>query len=93
MQLNRGRTGLRVQPFNPCLPDPHSLVCSRWIPLGSTSRLAARSTDPSRCTTPYDAPTPTMGAAIPFSWPAGILAATANPGWDGHGGPQGPLAP
>jgi hypothetical protein len=63
MQLARGRSGYRVHPFNPCLPDPHALVCSRWIP-------AAGSRFP-----PYDIVDTLTGAmsgmpgdAIPFAW-------------------------
>jgi Bacterial TSP3 repeat len=81
MQLERDRTGLRMQPFNPCLPDPYSLTCSRFVPLGG----------PSTAWPPFDGTEP-LGAAMPFSWPAGTDAAMAGPGqgWNGHGGPQGP---
>lgn len=30
-QLSRLQIGYRVQPFNPCLPDPHSPTCSRYV--------------------------------------------------------------
>lgn len=33
MQLGRGKTGLRVHPFNPCLPNLHASNCSRRGPL------------------------------------------------------------
>lgn len=33
MQLGRGKTGLRVNPFNPCLPNLHAANCSRHAPL------------------------------------------------------------
>ncbi len=91
MQLGRNRTGLRVQPFNPCLPDPNALTCSRWIPLGG----------PSTAWPPFDGSEPVgdpfatpavPGAAIPFSWgPPPNIPAKATPGWLGNGGPQGPL--
>jgi hypothetical protein len=88
MQLARTRTGLRVQPFNPCLPDPNAITCSRYVPLGG----------PSASWPPFDGtepigdlnhlPQPIDGAAVPFSWP---VASTAKPGWQGTAGPQGPL--
>jgi hypothetical protein len=63
MQLARSRSGYRVQPFNPCLPDPHARTCSRWIP------------EDSRRFPPYDIVDATTGAtsgmagdAIPFGW-------------------------
>lgn len=63
MQLARARSGYRVHPFNPCLPDPHARVCSRWIPL-SGERFP-----------PYDivdtqtgATSGMAGDAIPFGW-------------------------
>jgi IPT/TIG domain len=31
MQLSRRQSGYRVHPFNPCLPDPHAYVCSRYV--------------------------------------------------------------
>jgi len=34
-QLSRLAVGYRVQPFNPCLPDPHSPTCSRWTRIGT----------------------------------------------------------
>ena len=42
MQLARWRSGYRVHPFNPCLPDPHARTCSRWIPLGRGALRALR---------------------------------------------------
>lgn len=30
-QFARLQIGYRVQPFNPCLPDPHSPTCSRYV--------------------------------------------------------------
>jgi hypothetical protein len=64
MQLARWRSGYRVQPFNPCLPDPHARTCGRWYPLDG-SRFP-----------PYDIVDSATGAmsgmrndAIPFAWP------------------------
>lgn len=79
MEQSRGGTGLRLQPFNPCLPDPHSPTCSRYVPFDNPWP-------------PFDGTEP-PDAALPFSWPAGKDAAMASPpgtGWNGYGGPQGP---
>jgi hypothetical protein len=62
MQLSRYQTGYRVHPFNPCLPNPHSLTCSRYIPLSGTAWP------------PFDKVSDTAtsgmpGEAIPFAWP------------------------
>jgi len=76
MQLGRERTGLRVQPYNPCLPDPYAPTCSRSVPLSV-----------SQAWPPFDG-SQKAGDAIPFSWP--LPSATAVPGWNGLGGPQGP---
>jgi hypothetical protein len=68
MQLARSRSGYRVHPFNPCLPDPHARVCARWLPFGDGERWP-----------PYDIVDTTTGAtsgmggdAIPFAWPAPV---------------------
>jgi hypothetical protein len=65
MQLSRRGSGYRVQPFNPCLPDPHARTCSRWLPFSDGERFA-----------PTDIVDPTTGAtsgmegdATPFAWP------------------------
>ncbi|WP_324904699.1 IPT/TIG domain-containing protein [Baekduia sp.] len=34
-QLSRLQVGYRVQPFNPCLPDPHAATCGRWTRIGT----------------------------------------------------------
>jgi hypothetical protein len=62
MQISRSESGYRVQPFNPCLPDPHAITCSRYIPFGATKWP------------PFDdvGPNTTSGQpgdGIPFSWP------------------------
>jgi hypothetical protein len=90
MELNRERTGLRVQPFNPCLPDPYSRSCSRWYPI-----------EPSKRWPPFDGTEPVYvpatatdpeipGAVMPFTWPVTTVPGAA--GWNGRGGPQGPDA-
>jgi hypothetical protein len=73
MQRSRSQSHLRVQPYNPCLPDPYSPTCSRWIPL--TGVWA-----------PFDG-SQAVGAAIPFAWPIDNTAVPG--GWNGNGGPQG----
>jgi len=78
MQLGRPRTGLRMHAFNPCLPDPYSLTCSRFIPPGG----------PANAWPPFDGTEP-IGAALPLSWPTVALAGPGQ-GWNGMGGPQGP---
>jgi hypothetical protein len=62
MQFSRWDIGYRVQPFNPCLPDPHSRVCSRYAPLTGD------------VWPPFDlvdnvATSGMPGDAIPFAWP------------------------
>ncbi len=77
MQLGRDRTGLRVQPYNPCLPDPYAPTCSRSVPVTVAQPWA-----------PFDG-SQKVGDATPFSWP--LPSVTALPGWNGLGGPQGPM--
>jgi hypothetical protein len=72
MQLTRGEVGYRVQPFNPCLPDPHASVCGRYIPIGEDKAWP-----------PFDG-TQAVYDAIPFgvpnynysTWVAGVAANT-----------------
>jgi hypothetical protein len=93
-QLSREQIGYRVQPFNPCLPDPHSPTCSRYVIIGSSPWP------------PFDG-SQDLDDAIPFAWPnvirptwdgtpPGVDHGTWDPvgwfdvdGWDGLGGPQG----
>jgi hypothetical protein len=93
-QLSREQVGYRVQPFNPCLPDPHSPTCSRYVLLGIDAWP------------PFDG-SQSYGDAIPFAndgmdftaWdgitPPGSVHGPWDPsgwfvdGWDGMGGPQG----
>jgi hypothetical protein len=88
MQLGRSGSGYFVNPFNPCLPNPYSVTCGRYIPL-----------DPSSAWAPFDGSEPVyvpatvtdpaiQGAAIPFTWPMTRAIAPDN-GWNGQGGPQG----
>jgi hypothetical protein len=84
MQLGREGTGLRVQPFNPCLPDPYALTCGRFVPIGTSAWAPFDKSEPSTLSAPGAA------AVIPFTWPG--VATTSSDGWNGNGGPQGPLS-
>ncbi len=64
MQLSRWGSGYRVQPFNPCLPDPHARTCSRWLPFG-TDRFAPTDV----VDTQTGATSAMRGDAVPFAWP------------------------
>jgi hypothetical protein len=96
MELSRTQIGYRVQPFNPCLPNPHSLTCSRYTRIGLDSWP------------PFDG-SQALGDAIPFRSTnvtyANWLSNQVQPGtvsgpwqrtpafvaaWDTMGGPQGP---
>jgi hypothetical protein len=84
MQLNRDRGPLVAQPFNPCLPDPWSLTCGRYIPLDSDGNAWPPFNEAYR--TKYKC------KAMPFTQ-APTAPAPGNPGWNLRGGPQGPTAP
>jgi hypothetical protein len=75
MELSREEQGLRVQPYNPCLPNPHALVCSRYVPFNEAWPPFDGSQQP--------------GDAIPFVW-AGTSTPPPGGGWDGLGGQEGP---
>jgi hypothetical protein len=77
MERSRLQTGLRVQPYNPCLPDPYSATCSRYVPVNNAWP-------------PFDGSQQT-GDQTPFMWPRpGSSSGATNP-WNGRGGPQGPF--
>jgi IPT/TIG domain-containing protein len=71
MERSRTQVGLRIQPYNPCLPDPHSRVCSRYVPF-------------SGAWPPFDS-SQQVGDEMPFRWPRPGSASGTNP-WDGTGG-------
>lgn len=75
MELSRSRAGLRVQPYNPCLPDPHARTCSRYVPFTGAWP-------------PFDG-SQQIHDVIPFIYPRPTPTPGAG-GWDGLGGPQGP---
>lgn len=68
MQLARSRSGYRVQPFNPCLPDPHARTCSRWLPFSDGERWAPNDI----VDTQTGATSGMAGDAIPFGWPGPV---------------------
>jgi hypothetical protein len=74
MERSRLDTGLRVQPYNPCLPNPYSISCGRYHPfVGSWP--------------PWDDDhSQAVGDEVPFIWPRPSPASGLNP-WDGTGGP------
>jgi hypothetical protein len=80
MQLGRYRGTLAVQPYNPCLPNPWSLTCSRWVPIPEAERWP-----------PFDETYlgDYYGKAMPFTLNKDVPVPPA-PGWNGTGGPQGP---
>lgn len=72
MERSRLQVGLRVQPYNPCLPDPHSLTCGRYVP----------PVDP---WPPFDG-SQAAGDQTPFLSPRPGVPSGLNP-WNGLGGP------
>jgi hypothetical protein len=77
MERSRAQIGLRVQPYNPCLPNPHSRVCSRYVPFQN----AWPPFDGSQQYTNGS----TTGDEIPFIYPRPLTSSGLNP-WDGLGG-------
>jgi hypothetical protein len=78
MELARPDSGLFVNPFNPCLPDPYALTCSRYLPIDTGSVYA-----------PFSTPN-WVGSVVPLTWPAPTPPASGQTFWNGKGGPQGP---
>ena len=67
---------LRVEPYNPCLPDPYSPTCSRYVPKGNEWP-------------PFDG-SQKQGDPIPFMLDGSSVPGWDGRTWDGHsGGPQG----
>jgi hypothetical protein len=71
MQRSRAQLGLRVQPYNPCLPNPQSRTCSRYVPFTGAWP-------------PFDG-SQSVGDEMPFRWPRPGSPSGTNP-WDGTGG-------
>jgi hypothetical protein len=84
MELARRGSGLFVNPFNPCLPDPYAITCSRYLPLDGTVYP------------PFDGHKDKwLGSAVPLTWSDAPEydppdAAAGQTFWNGAGGPQGP---
>jgi hypothetical protein len=72
MERSRAQIGLRVQPYNPCLPNPHSPTCGRYYPF--VDRWP-----------PFDG-SQAAGDTIPFIYPRPTTQSGVDP-WDGNGGP------
>jgi hypothetical protein len=85
MELARWGTGLFVNPFNPCLPNPYALTCSRYLPLDGTTYA------------PWDDNhyAKWLGSVVPLTWSDDPAydppdATSGQTFWNGRGGPQGP---
>jgi IPT/TIG domain len=77
MQESRKLSGWRVQPFNPCLPNPYAALCGRYVPFSNQWA-------------PFDG-SQQVDDELPFRFPRPtVTAAPAGTGWDGSGGSQGP---
>jgi hypothetical protein len=94
MELGRWDSGLFVNPYNPCLPNPYAITCSRYLPLDGT--LYA----------PWDSAhyAKWLHSAVPLTWNDADPsydppdAASGEHFWNGAGGqqfpdPDGPKAP
>jgi hypothetical protein len=77
MQQSRSQIGLRVQPYNPCLPNPYAALCSKWVPF-------------TNAWPPFD-DSQQHGDAVPFVWKRPSTQPLTG-GWNGTGGYQGPTA-
>jgi hypothetical protein len=80
MELARRDSGLFVNPYNPCLPDPYAITCSRYLPLDGTVYA------------PWDDKqySDYLGSKVPLTWPAPTAPVSGDTFWNGSGGPQGP---
>jgi IPT/TIG domain len=72
MERSRPQVHLRVQPYNPCLPNPQSRSCGRYVPFDNPWP-------------PFDG-SQSVGDEMPFIYPRPSPASGLNP-WDGTGGP------
>jgi hypothetical protein len=80
MELARDRSALFVNPYNPCLPDPYSITCSRWVPL-----------DPSARWPPFDEKSqPWLNSVVPLTWGSPTAPLSGQTFWNGGQGQQGP---
>jgi hypothetical protein len=83
MQLSRDEVGYRVQPYNPCLPDPHARVCGRYTPLFGTPWPPFDQVyeDPNTHAIRYSG---MPGDGIPFSWPVDSYASWVGASQPAH---------
>jgi IPT/TIG domain len=72
MERSRLQTNLRVQPFNPCLPNPHSATCGRYVPFQNPWP-------------PFDG-SQAIGDPIPFTMDGNPPPGWDGTTWDGKGG-------
>jgi hypothetical protein len=72
MERSRAQIGLRVQAYNPCLPNPESPTCGRYVPFQNAWP-------------PFDG-SQQAGDEIPFIYPRPTVPSGSNQ-WDGTGGP------
>jgi hypothetical protein len=80
MELARDSSGLYVNPFNPCLPDPYAITCSRYMPPDSGAIYP-----------PFDSNSAAwIGSKVPLTWPHPTTPVSGDTFWNGAGGPQGP---
>jgi hypothetical protein len=86
MQLARRDSGLFVNPYNPCLPNPYAITCSRYLPRDGTVYAPWDSSHYAKW----------LHSAVPLTWDDSIPdydppdAASGQTFWNGAGGPQGP---
>jgi hypothetical protein len=73
MERSRAQTNLRVQPYNPCLPNPRSRSCGRYVPFQ----------DP---WPPFDG-SESIGEPIPFTMDNTAPPGWDGTTFDGTGGP------
>jgi hypothetical protein len=60
MQRSRSqRGGLRVHPYNPCLPNPYAATCSRWTRVGTEAWPPFDNSQANGDPIPFGSPTPT----------------------------------
>lgn len=91
MQLARDGSGLYVNPFNPCLPDPYADTCSRYLPLDGNV-YPPFDKDSAGWVGSMVLPKGVVGVLPRLTWPAPTPPQSGDMIWNGQGGPQGPTA-
>lgn len=80
MQYTRWTSGLRVHPFNPCLPNTHAPTCGRYVPPG----------EPTSLWPPHDGTVVESQDFEVVRWPwysSGSMWPASTTPWDGDTGP------